>query len=73
MDNHDRTFPSVYSLGGDAVPVQVRIARPTDKLEDVVAFYRGGLGLWVMRPWNRKIHTGSSAASPIRILTAGVW
>ncbi|WP_223568879.1 VOC family protein [Agrobacterium tumefaciens] len=45
MDNHDRTFPSVYSLGGDAVPVQVRNARPTDKLEDVVAFYRGGLGL----------------------------
>ncbi|WP_425450336.1 hypothetical protein [Virgifigura deserti] len=25
--------------------VQVRIARPTDKLEEVVAFYRDGLGL----------------------------
>lgn len=33
------------TLGGGAVPAQVRIARPTGKLEDVIAFYRDGLGL----------------------------
>ncbi|OHV82865.1 VOC family protein [Rhizobium sp. LCM 4573] len=45
MNDHDGTSPRVYSLGGNAVPEQVRIARPTDKLEDVIAFYRDGLGL----------------------------
>ena len=35
---------------GDAWPArlpvrQVRVARPTDRLEEVVAFYRDGLGL----------------------------
>ena len=29
----------------DACVAQVRIARPTDRLEEVVAFYRDGLGL----------------------------
>jgi catechol 2,3-dioxygenase-like lactoylglutathione lyase family enzyme len=33
------------TLGEGAVPVQIRVARPTDKLNDVVAFYRDGLGL----------------------------
>ncbi len=28
--------------------VQVRVARPTDKLEEVVRFYRDGLGLEVI-------------------------
>ncbi|WP_245444942.1 VOC family protein [Pseudaminobacter soli (ex Li et al. 2025)] len=33
------------TLGEGAVLVQVRVARPTDKLEQVIAFYRDGLGL----------------------------
>ena len=33
----------------DSLPaVQVRVARPTDRLEDVVGFYRDGLGLRVI-------------------------
>lgn len=31
-----------------AAATQVRIARPTDRLEEVVAFYRDGLGLEVL-------------------------
>ena len=45
MNNLERTLPSVYSLAGNAVPAQVRIARPTDKLAAVIAFYRDGLGM----------------------------
>ncbi|MGP3713595.1 VOC family protein [Brucella sp. RRSP16] len=45
MNNDDRTSRPASSLGGNAIPSQVRIARPTDKLEDVIAFYRDGLGL----------------------------
>jgi catechol 2,3-dioxygenase-like lactoylglutathione lyase family enzyme len=41
--------PGNDSAGGlrfsDARVAQVRIARPTDRLEEVVAFYRDGLGL----------------------------
>lgn len=33
------------TLGAEAVPVQIRFARPTDKFNEVVAFYRDGLGL----------------------------
>ncbi|MEJ5087485.1 VOC family protein [Brucella pseudogrignonensis] len=33
------------ALGEGAVPVQIRFARPTDKFNEVVAFYRDGLGL----------------------------
>ncbi len=32
-------------FGGDSVVTQVRIARPTDRLDEVVRFYRDGLGL----------------------------
>lgn len=45
MDHRNRVGEIEYTLGENAVPVQVRIARPTDKLEDVIAFYRDGLGL----------------------------
>ena len=45
MNNPERTLPSIYSLGGNAVPAQVRIARPTHKLAAVIAFYRDGLGM----------------------------
>lgn len=45
MDNCNRADDKEYTLGENAMPVQVRIARPTDKLEDVIAFYREGLGL----------------------------
>ncbi|RWX74768.1 VOC family protein [Neorhizobium lilium] len=34
-----------YTLGANAVPAQIRIARPTDRLDDVLEFYRDGLGL----------------------------
>lgn len=33
------------SFGGDIAVAQVRVARPTDRLEAVVRFYRDGLGL----------------------------
>lgn len=33
------------TLGEGATPVQVRFARPTDKFNEVIAFYRDGLGL----------------------------
>jgi catechol 2,3-dioxygenase-like lactoylglutathione lyase family enzyme len=32
-------------LAGSAVPVQVRIARPTDQFDAIVKFYRDGLGM----------------------------
>jgi catechol 2,3-dioxygenase-like lactoylglutathione lyase family enzyme len=35
----DRSWPSHLQVG------QVRIARPTDRLDEVVAFYRDGIGL----------------------------
>ncbi|CAN7528384.1 VOC family protein [Rhizobium sp. LjRoot30] len=36
---------SSLTLTDGALPVQVRFARPTDKFQEVVAFYHGGLGL----------------------------
>lgn len=39
------TQPANLTLGEGAIPVQIRFARPTDKFNDVVAFYRDGLGL----------------------------
>jgi hypothetical protein len=45
MKDHNEMPETHYTLGENAVPVQVRIARPTDKLENVIAFYRDGLGL----------------------------
>lgn len=39
MSAPDRSWPSHLPVS------QVRIARPTDRLDDVVAFYRDGLGL----------------------------
>lgn len=43
----------------DELPVtQVRIARPTDRLEAVVAFYRDGIGLPVLTTFER--HAGYS-------------
>ncbi|WGJ08512.1 VOC family protein [Brucella intermedia] len=45
MDNPEKTLSSACSLGGNAIPAQVRIARPTDKLAAVIAFYRDGLGM----------------------------
>ncbi|MEO3998039.1 VOC family protein [Mesorhizobium sp. CAU 1732] len=45
MNKPDQMAETRYTLGENAVPVQVRIARPTDKLADVIAFYRDGLGL----------------------------
>jgi catechol 2,3-dioxygenase-like lactoylglutathione lyase family enzyme len=45
MNGHNQRRETQYTLGENAVPVQVRIARPTDKLSDVIAFYRDGLGL----------------------------
>lgn len=45
MNNPERTSSSSYSLGGNVIPAQVRIARPTDKLAAVIAFYRDGLGM----------------------------
>lgn len=38
-------FPEPIRFPGDVEVAQVRIARPTDKLEALVAFYRDGLGL----------------------------
>lgn len=45
MNDHNQPRETQYALGENAVAVQVRIARPTDKLSDVIAFYRDGLGL----------------------------
>ncbi|NGN44538.1 VOC family protein [Mesorhizobium sp. CGMCC 1.15528] len=45
MNDQDKISAPEYSLGGNVVPTQVRIARPTDKLKDVITFYRDGLGL----------------------------
>lgn len=45
MNDLNQMQTTRYTLGENAVPAQVRIARPTDKLNDVVAFYRDGLGL----------------------------
>ncbi|RWM45515.1 VOC family protein [Mesorhizobium sp.] len=45
MNDHNQPRETQYALGENAVPVQVRIARPTDKLSDLIAFYRDGLGL----------------------------
>ncbi|OBZ95963.1 hypothetical protein ADU59_06110 [Pararhizobium polonicum] len=45
MTDITQTQTAEYTLGENAVPVQVRIARPTDKFNDVIAFYRDGLGL----------------------------
>ena len=40
------------------ISMQIRIARPTDKLDEVVAFYRDGLGLPVIGHFER--HAGFS-------------
>ena len=38
--------PSAVASWPDDIPVvQVRVARPTDRLDEVVRFYRDGLGL----------------------------
>lgn len=36
------------TLGEQAAPVQVRVARPTHQLNEVIAFYRDGLGMPVL-------------------------
>lgn len=45
MDEKARAKSHVATLGDGVVPAQVRIARPTDQLESVIAFYRDALGL----------------------------
>lgn len=45
MNDHNTFSAPTYTLGENAIPAQVRIARPTDKLKEVIAFYRDGLGL----------------------------
>jgi catechol 2,3-dioxygenase-like lactoylglutathione lyase family enzyme len=45
MTDRNPTQTTEYTLGENAVPVQIRIARPTNKLNDLIAFYRDGLGL----------------------------
>ncbi|MBO9697797.1 MAG: VOC family protein [Sphingopyxis sp.] len=42
MNMQSETSPT---LAEGALPVQVRFARPTDRFQEVVAFYREGLGL----------------------------
>ena len=37
--------PAELSFGDGITAAQIRIARPTDRLDEVVAFYRDGLGL----------------------------
>jgi catechol 2,3-dioxygenase-like lactoylglutathione lyase family enzyme len=44
IDRNEAPLP-LDTLAESAIPAQVRIARPTDKLEEVIAFYRDGLGL----------------------------
>ena len=37
--------PGELTFGDGVAAAQIRIARPTDRLDEVVAFYRDGLGL----------------------------
>ena len=39
------TKSEAFSLAEGALPVQVRIARPTNRFDEVIAFYRDGLGM----------------------------
>jgi catechol 2,3-dioxygenase-like lactoylglutathione lyase family enzyme len=50
MSARDGSWPSHLPV------TQVRIARPTDRLEDVLAFYRDGLGLTEI--WSFEGHAG---------------
>ncbi len=45
MTEKAQSAPTATTLGEGAVPAQIRIARPTDRLEEVRAFYCDGLGL----------------------------
>jgi len=48
MNERNQMPEAGFTLGEQATPVQVRVARPTHQLHEVIAFYRDGLGLPVL-------------------------